>query len=637
MKEYRLHGQITVLASLILGITAVLAVVCVRSVIINVSLLRGNESVNLGVESVFSEYVRPLFEKYEILGINCSGQEEFKEKLAEYMSFNVKSPKEIQVDCMVKLGDYDGKIFAKQVVDYMKYRMPVDLLEKWKPILSNVGDTQTTKEVYEEYIKVAESAAEIDECVMKIVQQIDQIRGNHIIENMRRLDTELILINAVYYTPPMGTFKDAGYYKILSQILTEAQAIKSIMESFEGEFAKINELCEQLKIQSEEGIKSLDQKRAKLSKEIYDSYKEAYQEFTDYQKRIYVINQDELKLAVAKNIPVIENVLDGEVGDIKVTIQNLKGVSAKIHAWKNDMEAFDYSGFTHKYEGMSYDASESKGVLKKIKKLLTQGVLSYVVPKNTAVSGKKISFPNLSTKVAGIKEGSDYLGALNDWNMLEDLLFNEYVMEQFNCFTDHHSNETNSLDYAVEYILTGKNKDRDNLEEVVNQLTLMRSGFNLAWIIRDPKRRMETESYSALLLGFTGSPAIIRLGQYTLMSVWAYGEALNDVGILLNGGKVPLAKTGENWNTELMEVVALDIKKKSKNVEGLGYKDYLRILLYLSNRSKKYYRTMDMIEVGMKDEGYDEIYLSNMYCKSSGSVTFNFNGLKYKQKYEYSY
>lgn len=653
MGKYRLPGQITILASLALGVTAVLAVVCVRSVIVNMSLIRANESVNLGVESVFSEYLEPLFEKYEVFGFQCDGKKGFEAKLSEYMSYNLDcekelplwrttfvklKEKEINIKRLAKLTDGDGKIFAKQITDYMKYAVPVEVIEKWLGVTKDVGDTEAAQEVFEEYTQVVEYAAQIDEKVMEIVQKIDTVLGNHVLENMKRLDTELILINLAYYSPQsMGVIKSDGFYGILYEILQEIRQLEKILGGFEKDFEIIHQLCERLKEKSQQAVAKLHKKKDRLSTELYNAYEESYREYEDYEGKKSVVSSEQILKAASENLSVLKNAYEiEELADVKLDIGNLGGVSARIHDFEAVMEEFDYSGFTHQYEGMAYEKSETEGTIKRIKKLLTEGVMSFVLPQNSTVSGKYISYPNLATKTERIKSGSDYLGAVSDVNVAEDILFNEYVIKHFNCYTNVREPAA-SLQYEIEYVLCGESKDKKNLENVINQIVLVRSGFNLACIMTDAKKRAETEAYSAAVLGFTGSPAIIGLGQCMLMSAWAYGEAINDAGILAQGGKIPLVKTAAGWNTDLMEVITLNFKKGRNETEGLSYEDYLRILLYLSNRKKKYYRTMDLIEIGMEDAGYQNVRLSEVYCGSSGSVIFKINGMEYEQKFEYEY
>lgn len=654
MGKYRLRGQITVLAALVLSVTAFLAVVCVRSVVVNMSLLRANESVNLGVESVFSEYLRPLFDRYEIFGFECAGKKDFGTRLSEYMSYNLDcekglplwnttfvrpKEKEIQIERFTKLTDEDGKIFARQVTDYMRYALPVDWMNDWTNILENVGDTKAAEEAFEEYMEVVEYAAGIDELVMEIVQKIDKVRGNRILENMKRLDTELVLINLTYYSPQsMGVIKSEGFYRILSEILYEIQEMQEILDGFSDDFQKIEELCQKLQSRAEQAMKSLEKKREWLSKELYEAYEENYKEFETYQGSIDVIDKEGILAAVESNRPVL-NAAFGiqQLEKVVPDIENLREISSVIHNYEAAMESFDYRGFVHRYEGQAYEKGNTMGTISRIKKLLSEGVMSFVLPKDGVVSGKYISYTDLASKTKGIKGGSDYSGAVLDINILKDILFNEYVVKHFSSYTDLVTLPDASLQYEIEYVLCGKNKDSDNLEDVINQLVLLRSGFNLACIMVDKEKKAETNACSLMILGFTGSPAIVQLGQCLLMSAWAYGEAINDVGILMNGGKVCLAKTNADWNTGFMEVMTLNFRKEARQQEGLSYEDYLRILLYLSNRTKKYYRTMDLIEMGMEDAGYEDVRLSKMYCGCNGSVIFRINGMDYEQKFEYGY
>lgn len=654
MGKYRLKGQVTVIASIILGLIAVLAVVCVRSSAFNVSLLQSDLSINLGLESVFSEYVRPLFEEYEVFGIKCDGKYDFCRRLEEYMEYNMDSSKgvfigknalvniglkDMDITLFKKLTDDNGRIFAEQIIEYMKYAAPVNLVETWLPITADLSDNETADKVYEEYLEIVEYAAQADENVLKTVKLIDEIHGNNIILQLKRLDNELLLINAVYNNPlTKGMIKSAGYFNILKQIIREADELKDKLNEIKTLIAKTEECCQKLEQKAAEGLKSLDAKKSMLSKELYDAYKEEYESFNGYIDRITYIDVKELIPAADFNIQVLE-----EFSGIKnlknkeIRINELSNISTQIHGYEVIFEKMDYSHLKHNFSGSAYSAQSSFGTLKKIKDLITEGVMSLSLPDNISVSKKYLKHENLASSTVGLEKYGDLESLVNDKNAAEDILYNEYVIDKFRCFTSEHINGTGSLEYETEYILNGERNDNENLKAVIEKIVILRSGFNFAYLVCNKEKKEEALILSAVMLGFTQSEGIIRLGQTLLLYAWSYGEGVNDVKILLGGGRISLTKNDQLWKTKLNDIISLSFNGGAGDKNGLDYEDYLRLLLYMCGREKKYYRTMDMIESGLEDYGYEGVRLSELYAYVSGNVEFRIGSMFYEHHFEYGY
>lgn len=654
MGKRRLKGQITVMASMVLGFMAVLVVICVRSAALNVSMLQSNLSINLGLESVFSEYVSPLFEEYEVFGFKCDGQEDFSKKLKEYMEYNVDSSKgliigknplvdlsirNLDITLLKKLTDDDGRIFAGQIIEYMKYAAPVNLAEKWLPIVKNLSDNETADEVYKKYLEVVGYAAEIDECVMKIVELINEITENTIISQLKRLDNELILINAVYNHPiTKGIIKSAGFFGILKQIIQEKGDLEDKLNKIKVLITKIKKDCLKLGQMAEDGLRNLNAKKSMLSEELYNAYKEEYEFLNVYEEKITYIDIKEIIQAVDFNLQVLKEFSDIEkLSRIKIEISNLSNISLLINDYKSIFEKMDYNHLKHNFTGSSYSSKPSIGTLKKIKNLISEGVMSLTLPDNASVSNKYLNYDNLASYTVMLEKYSDFESVINDKKAVEDILFNEYVIDKFRCFTSKHNSGTDALEYKTEYILNGSRKDNENLRAAVEKLVLLRSGFNFAYLVCDKDKKNEALMLSMVMLGFTQSEGIIRLGQTLLLYVWSYGEGVNDVKILLEGGRISITKSDKSWCTKLNDVISLNFNAGEGDRDGMDYEDYLRLLLYMCGREKKYYRTMDMIESGMEDSGYNGIRLSELYAYVSGSIEFKIGSISYDHEFEYGY
>lgn len=136
----------------------------------------------------------------------------------------------------------------------------------------------------------------------------------------------------------------------------------------------------------------------------------------------------------------------------------------------------------------------------------------------------------------------------------EDALMNEYLMTRFKCYTDYleeSANDAECLDYTLEYILCGGDSDKENLEQTMLALSGIRTGMNMAYLITDQNKKAQALTLATSALGFTGNMALIKGGQYLIMSIWAYGEAVMDMRDIYAGKKVKLLKTASHGNYRL--------------------------------------------------------------------------------------
>ena len=86
---------------------------------------------------------------------------------------------------------------------------------------------------------------------------------------------------------------------------------------------------------------------------------------------------------------------------------------------------------------------------------------------------------------------------------------------------------------------------------------------------------------------------------------------------LLSGERVPLLKNEAQWHLSLSDVGGFfsgDGAPEQTSSEGMNYKDYLRILLYLSNFQSTSYRTMDMVQHNEQKTGRNFLMASEIYA-----------------------
>lgn len=211
-----------------------------------------------------------------------------------------------------------------------------------------------------------------------------------------------------------------------------------------------------------------------------------------------------------------------------------------------------------------------------------------------------------------------------DIGWYEKILATEYAEDYLSSYVSPL--EERALAYELEYVIAGKETDRENLEAVVERLLLMREAANVMHILSDAEKRLMTEEMAVALVGFTANPAIINVVKYGVIGAWAYVESILDVRALLAGKAIAFVKTAEQWTSTLSGMSQfLTGSVQADNCEdGWNYQQYLKGFLYVLTEKNLAYRMMDVMEQNIRS-----IYAYRNFRMdyTLGAVTF---GLTYE-------
>ncbi len=245
--------------------------------------------------------------------------------------------------------------------------------------------------------------------------------------------------------------------------------------------------------------------------------------------------------------------------------------------------------------------TEVKNPIPIIRNVRKMGLLDLVVPAEKGISDASINRKMMASE-RKLQEGMENNIQSNN-SYTSGILFGQYLLNKLGNYTYPAST---GLKYQVEYILGGKNSDRENLNSVAKKLLLIRQGVNMAYLIADGGKRIQIEALSlAIASSFLIPPAAVVI-EAALMFCWAFAESILDVRELFAGGRVPLVKTAADWQLSLENLGEL-LKKldssRRNSAGGMSYEDYLQVMLMTKNRQQKVLRGMDMIECTIRDKG----------------------------------
>lgn len=141
-------------------------------------------------------------------------------------------------------------------------------------------------------------------------------------------------------------------------------------------------------------------------------------------------------------------------------------------------------------------------------------------------------------------------------SIIESLYVNEYILSAFKCATttdrpEHDIGWGRPLDKTffkqaeVEYILFGKEAEKQNIGCAKRSIFAIRLVFNLLHVYTDPEKVAAALSLATAIAGWTifGVPIVHNF----ILIAWAGMESYVDTEFLIQGKSVPLIKTSASW------------------------------------------------------------------------------------------
>lgn len=175
------QASITVYLTLILLLVVSILCTVVESARIKGARGIGKSALVAGVDSFFSLYQRDLYDSYRIFGYNLDGEsggtpeEQIIEGISTYMEETLKgvSLDSMEVSNIAMLTDYDGEIFLNQVLSFMKYSAPGEVIKEVLERFNLYESSKDTSEVMEKKLETQESLGELSKDMLKLMSQVE--------------------------------------------------------------------------------------------------------------------------------------------------------------------------------------------------------------------------------------------------------------------------------------------------------------------------------------------------------------------------------------------------------------------------------------------------------------------------------
>ena len=596
----RLKASVTIFLSLV--ITVVIVVVCtvIESARISVSQMEGKAATYMAVESVFAGYGKQLYQDYGIL--LAWEQEPLGNQVTRYMQDNINmadldfkkydfSNIEIESVNILKqkyATDKEGDLFVKQVVDYAKYIVGIDAVNK---LISDSEEENNNKETcneIKENSNVTNIANDVSKEMIGIVEKI-----NTQIDELKKTEKLKGKMSAVFQK-----FDDLKA-NITANITGQNQNQNIHNKKVKKFWNKYKKLKSVLKIEDTLISKTLTDMDTYVEKKNAIE-KEMNGDFSGYED---YIESDRESLKVIKES--IEEILTASNVDADINQSNI----GEIEKMLDKVKSIEKSLWNLKKGNSNDDAKEEKNLYERAKSLISDGVLGIVLEDVNNISTMQIRNLNLPTTLE--TDGNKKADLIKD--ITNKGIFVKYIELYFNNYAkiSEYGNDDTALKYEMEYILNGNLNDKDNLTETIKKLVEVRNLSNGAYLITDGEKMKEITTLAETVATAIGMPFLTPVAQAVIIEAWALTEAVIDVRQLLNGEKVPIMKNSENWNSSIKNIGTFEDGRK--NNTGLTYTQYLQTMIMTQKTKNTVFRTMDLVQVNMQKRYNKDFLISECF------------------------
>ena len=634
MKNSVQKGSITVFLSLILMLLISVVTTSLESAHLAAVRSQIGMASEASVYNLFSRFEKSLYEQYELLFLNdrqdldtiLESEMKFYEASnaktfggTNHLSFSMDS---VEIHDTTYLMDQNGEAFQKEINQILSADMISMVKQSISGYVKQLSQSGTVTEYMNEIMEQSLPLADMTEQVMNAAESSGTVAKG--IGDLKDTADECEKTMNSY----QSLLKDAGWDEsessgsYLKGELEIRKALKNQLEEMNSDKKKLEkelkQALEELEAYEEAAqvvTENLDDvKKGLQNEDLEDSYKEAlYEELKsvlnmtsesgDWYQQIHQAKEN-----VEKNLQMLQSADIPDPDTIsREAIQNgtlEKRLNQAVDIF-NECKKVDIPVTEKTVESKA--GFSAKSLLRTVQTLITQGAFSIIVDNQKELSDRKVDmkeFPSAKQAKEKVDSGKNIFDTVVD-NTKDTLALNTYLTEYMPCYTDGGY-------YDLEYILGDKTVDKENLKSTVNQLILLRQAMNLVYLLTDSGKRTQAQTAATGMLAITGNGVLIQGMTMILLTAWAYAEAVSDVKILVDGGKVGFVKNSKNWRLSLEQAANYqNWSKQAANQDttkqaGLEYKEYLRILLFFHSRNVNMFRGLDMIQwnICQNDSGF---------------------------------
>ena len=236
-------------------------------------------------------------------------------------------------------------------------------------------------------------------------------------------------------------------------------------------------------------------------------------------------------------------------------------------------------------------------------------LLDLVMPEGKQVSEKQLDRSDMPENRENERGHGTFEDVEAEEGRLSTVMMGEYVLEHFVTFSDDPKG--GSLDYEVEYILAGKESDKENLESVAKKLVLLRFVPNYIYLQTNSVKQAEARAAAGTLCTLLAVPAI-KQGIYreANQQIVKYSESLASQGAELSKAQGEAKESGDVAEEITQQLDS--VQKKSTSYQAL-------LNAYVSYTQSEYdAAALEIQKVYENQLGDDVMGIYNTICSATG-------------------
>ena len=548
-------------------------------------------ALNSAMESLFSEFHRPLWENYRIYALEFRADNLLKEELQSfikpYSDARNLFPAKIEKDGFSFTGRgllSESHYFEEEILEYMPALLAKDCIE----FLGEKKSGTDIPSILEEASKKEKEADSIQRLQEKYaLNHYDVEYLEDCINNIDRFckKTETLKHYALYSLQAHDASLFFSYSSSLKATLNSlkntvnsydarADLLKSKVEALWNDFSAEKENLE------EDGIAAIE-----TQLKSYDNYLDdggrVRQKIDGFPAQCE--NLDSAIEGIEENVRRFQEYIEEERERRRKRKKEEEdydednGLQAEIDNFYNDTISTWQALTMPVYgEAVTQINKKNKRILESIHDIGKKKLLELLLPSGKECPSTEESFSSalFSTESAA---NPIQVGLLGEYSLR---FFHSYHKEE----SAHTTPYSNAKGLEVEYLLHGKKSDYENLSAQVTSLLAFRESMNFIHIMSDPEKLEAVEEFVTSFLAITANPVVIAVFSAFVIGIWAFAQSLLDVKELLNDERVPLMHSLESWSLSLNHLLDflsyLSGEEIPRENIGLSYEDYLRISLF---------------------------------------------------------
>lgn len=335
---------------------------------------------------------------------------------------------------------------------------------------------------------------------------------------------------------------------------------------------------------------------------------------------------------------------------------SLRAAVSGLRRERESVSQYSFYGLKLNYGEMSLEGDIYDGVDSLISKEVASGFLGFLT--ESEISEKKLDtaylpsgfryeedafdiFSLIGTDMSGIFEELQKLlpedisfSSVAD-GVMDTAFFHSYLLTHFSDFLE--GNGEGALSYEQEYLIAGKDTDKENLSSIAMRICAVRTILHFISLYTDSERKMPVEQAALAACGLIGLPALKSIIVFLLLFVWALEEAMIDTAAILLGKRLLLYPGKAGGSLMFHEILLfsksfiMERARQKKEGKGIafGYNEYLLFFLVLTPKEDKKYRAADLIQENLRKTYHQSFRINRCVWKISYQLD--------EKEYEYAY